>query len=52
MRVMHELKVFRCVNKSKTASASEESNDGAARAEVNLFAFCRVVTEFEELRFI
>ena len=27
-----------------------EPNDGAARAKVNLFAFCRVVTEFEELK--
>ena len=27
-----------------------EPNDGAARAEANLFTFCRVVTEFEELK--
>ena len=27
-----------------------EPNDGATRAEANLFAFCRVVTEFEELK--
>ena len=27
-----------------------EPNDGAARAEANLFAFCQVVTEFEELK--
>ena len=27
-----------------------EPNDGAARAEANLFTFCRVVTEFEKLK--
>ena len=35
---------------SKTESAREEPSDRAARAEANLFAFCRVVTEFEELK--
>ena len=28
---------------------SVEPNDGAAKAEANSFAFCRIVTEFEEL---
>ena len=30
----------------------EPSSDGAARAEVNLLAFCRVATEFGELKLL
>ena len=29
---------------------SAEPNDGAARAEVNVFTFCRVAREFEEIK--
>lgn len=40
------------LNKSshgKLVQTEVEPNDGAVRAEANSFAFCRVVTEFEEL---